>query len=182
MEEPTHRTVHLTKAVIDRAPLPSSAYYLLRDDTQRGLAVCITAHGSKSFVYDGRLGGVQKRIVLKTAANVEQARRAAAALRGENETPSSKRAPLLEDFFQTYIERHAQPNKKSWKQDQELFKSVMPPAWLKRRLSAITTGEISEWHDRMGRERGHVRANRGLTLLRTMYNKAREWRIFHDAN
>jgi integrase len=58
----------------------------------------------------------------------------------------------------------------------------MPTAWLKRRLSAIPTGEISEWHDRMGRERGHVRANRGLTLLRTMYNKAREWRTFHDSN
>ncbi len=183
MEEPTHRTTRLTKAIIDRALLPSTGFYLLRDSGQRGLAVCVTAHGSKSFVYDGRLGGVQKRITLKPKpANVEQARRAVAALRGENETPTSKRAPFLEEFFQTYIERHAQPNKKSWKQDEELFKSVMPAAWLKRRLSAITTGEISEWHDRMGRERGHVRANRGLTLLRTLYNKGREWRIFHDAN
>src|SRR5262249_14624349 len=47
---------------------------------------------------------------------------------------------------------------------------------------AITTREISEWHDRMGRERGQVRANRGLTLLRTLYNKAREWRVFTDPN
>jgi len=181
MEEPTHRTTRLTKAVIERAALPQEGYYLLRDSGQRGLAVRITAHGSKSFVFDGRLGGVQKRITLK-AANVEQARREVQRRRGENETPTAKRAPILEDFFVTYLERHAKPNKKSWAQDEELFKSVMPTAWLKRRLSAITTGEISEWHDRMGRERGHVRANRGLTLLRTMYNKAREWRIFHDSN
>jgi integrase len=175
------KPVRLTKAVIERAPLPATGYYLLRDSGQRGLAIRITAGGSKSFVYDGRLGGVQKRITLK-AANVEQARREVQKLRGGNETPMSKRAPILEDFFATYLERHARPNKKSWAQDKELFKSVRPTAWLKRRLSAITTGEISEWHDRMGRERGRVRANRGLTLLRTMYNKAREWRIFHDSN
>src|SRR5260370_28006668 len=99
MEEPTHRTTRLTKATIERAALPQQGYYLLRDSGQRGLAVRVTAHGSKSFVFDGRLGGVQKRMTLKKAANVEQARREVQKLRGENETPTAKRAPILENFF-----------------------------------------------------------------------------------
>ena len=43
MGEPTHRTVRLTKAVIDHAELPAEGYYLIRDSGQRGLAVRVTA-------------------------------------------------------------------------------------------------------------------------------------------
>lgn len=53
----------LTTAKIDRLE-PSDKQYLVWDEKYTGLGVLVSPKGSKSFVYQGRVGGKQKRVTL----------------------------------------------------------------------------------------------------------------------
>jgi hypothetical protein len=46
----------------------------------------------------------------------------------------------------------------------------------------LTREEIAELHARVGRDSGHYAANRGLALLRTMFNLARTWGLVFGDN
>lgn len=53
----------LTTAKIDRLE-SSDKQYLVWDEKYTGLGVLVSPKGSKSFVYQGRVGGKQKRVTL----------------------------------------------------------------------------------------------------------------------
>lgn len=53
----------LTTNKIDKLE-PSDKQYLVWDEKYTGLGVLVSPKGSKSFVYQGRVGGKQKRITL----------------------------------------------------------------------------------------------------------------------
>lgn len=177
-----HRTVRLTKAVIERAELPETGYYLLRDSGQRGLAVRITAGGSKRFVFDGRLAGRMKRITLDVA-NVEQARREVQKRRGSNLAPQTTRGgPTLQQLFDAYLERHARPQKKSWADDVELWNSTLRPAWRSLKAASLTSAMVSGWHHELSVQRGPYRANRALALIRCVFNRGKDWQLVSGDN
>lgn len=120
---------------------------------------------------------------------------AAAVARGED--PAAARARergelTFGGLADLYFERHARPRKRSARQDERMLRDVLgrpgkepaliPATWRNRRLSDLTREAVAELHARVGRDSGHYAANRGLALLRTMFNLARVWGLYSGDN
>ena len=56
--------MHLTKTAIERLPLPTEGQLFYRDDARKGLAVRVTAGGTKSFVLEKLVYRRVRRITL----------------------------------------------------------------------------------------------------------------------
>lgn len=95
------------------------------------------------------------------------------ALRGEK-TP----AQLIDD----YMNLHAKPHKKSWREDQGLLARYLPSSWKSRRLSEFSHDEIVRLHQKIGRENGQYAANHFMRLLRAMFNLAKSWHMLSGDN
>ncbi len=88
-----------------------------------------------------------------------------------------------------YMERHAEPRKRSVRNDRAMLRGVLsecegpiPAAWKHRRLTDLTRDDVAQLHARLGRDRGHYTANRTLALVRTMSNLARAWGLLAGEN
>lgn len=77
--------MRLTKDVIERAKLPESGRKesFLRDDLVRGLGVRVTAGGTRSFIFEGRVKGRPRRFTIGPCPdlNIPQARQRAMEIR-----------------------------------------------------------------------------------------------------
>ena len=174
----------LTAVNVERAKVPADGQQFIRDDAIKGLALRVTANGSKSFVFEGRIRGRVRRITLgqHPALSVLLARRKALEVKAaiaQGRDPSEERQAeqaelTFRELAQIYIERHAQQHKRSYKQD-ELILAKHLAHWNGRKLSATTPEHVVKLHQVVGRDSGHYAANRLVALLRTMFNLARDW-------
>jgi len=80
-------------------------------------------------------------------------------------------APTVQQLSEEYIEKHAKPNKKSWKADQRTLDADILPAIGKRKAKDITRREVVLLLEKIA-ERAPVLSNRVLALLRKMFNFA----------
>ena len=180
-----------SKNALDKLPLPGPGrrvYYY--DQRSRGLALGVTHNGTKSFVVYRKINGKPERITLGRypELDIEQARALAleinsAIARGENpnETRRRKRSePTLEEFFVEYLEHHAKPHKRAWEEDQAQFRRYLQQPWGARKLSSLRKNEIQARHVEIGEHHGHYAANRVLSLLQVLFNKAQEWGLLDD--
>lgn len=150
----------------------------------RGLALAVTAAGTKTFLLYRKIGGRPERITIGRFPDlsVEQARGAASTLNGQiarGENPKERRRALrsettLVSLFEQYLQRHAKVHKRSWKGDQDQFLRFLS-SWRNRKLSSVRKEDIQTLLARVGRESGPYAANRLLALIHTMFNKAIEW-------
>ena len=177
---------------------PPHGQIFIRDDQLKGLALRVTDTGSRFFIWEGRIKGRVRRITLGQfpTLTVLDARKAAletktAVVYGED--PAQERAEVraertFGDLEDAYIERHAKQRKRSWREDQAVFKNHVPSGWRHRRLSDITREDVIQLRDAVARkENPRVKdqeqrkkgipyaANHVLRLLRSMFNLARDW-------
>ena len=94
----------------------------------------------------------------------------------------AKHEATLQNLVDAYMQRHAEPHKRTAWQDRKVLGRYLPSTWYTRRLSTITRDEVVELHARVGRDHGHYAANRLLALLRTMLNLARDWNLLKGDN
>jgi integrase len=179
--------MRLTKDAIERALPPEGGRKerFLRDDEVRGLGLRVTAGGAKSFIFEARIKGRNRRMTLGAWPDltVLLARKKAMKLRtsiADGEDPAAdadaaRKETTFGELSTTYLEHHAHPRKKSAWQDENILRLYIPGSWKFRRLSDITRADVARLHARVGEANGHYSANRTLALLRTMFNKAREW-------
>jgi integrase len=114
--------------------------------------------------------------------SVEQARGRAHEINAriaKGENPANDRRKVFSrttvmQLFDIYLEDHAKPKKKSWREDVAQFRRYGKPLH-RRRLRDLQRHEIQRLHIRIGRQNGHYAANRFLALLHTIFNKAIEW-------
>lgn len=171
-----------TRNGLDKVPTPTSGRTWVYDTERAGLALQITAAGSRSFYRRGRIHGVYRfvRIGSYPDVTIEQARKAVAAMTGEialGDDPHAERLqkrgePTLGDLFARWIDQ-AKTVKRSWPEDERQYKKFLSP-WSGRRLSSLKPDEIQTWHAKLGADHGPYAANRVLALLRAAYNKARQ--------
>jgi integrase len=184
-------TTKLTQRIVDAAKAPKSGQTFIRDSELTGFALRITENGAKSFIWEGRVRGRPRRITIGSypALSVLSARREAIKIRSaiaEGRDPSlereaERREPTFGDLADAYMERHAKLHKRSWKGDALMIDGYLS-RWKTRKLSDIGPAEVARLHETVGKENGRYAANRTLALLRTIFNIARDWRLFLGPN
>src|SRR5215831_12269966 len=179
------RKFNFTLKALDALPNPTNgqrAYYY--DTKIHGLALAVSGQGKKTYILYRKIAGKPERITIGPYSDlsVEQARNKAQELNGDialgNNPASSKRAvrdeATLQVLFDTYLENHAKPFKRTWQDDDAMFKFYLH-SWRLRKISAIHKVDVIKLHQHIGRTNGHYSANRVIELLRGMFNKAKEW-------
>jgi integrase len=184
--------VAFTKRTLEALPPASGSQRIYHYDTQvRGLAVAVSHAGRKTFCLYRKISGRPERIPIGRFPDltVEQARGIAhdlnaAIAKGLNPADrlrTGRRELVLADLFQEYVARHVSIHCKSAHNVEWLFKVCLAPL-SKRKLSSIRSGDVVRLHSELGRSRGPYTANRSVELLRTMFNRAHLWELFHGPN
>ena len=76
------------------------------------------------------------------------------------------------DLATLYIEQHAKPHKKSWREDQWKLNKYVLPAWKSRPVAAITRTDVHALLDAIAGNGTGVQANRVQSLISMMWNVA----------
>lgn len=154
------------------------------DTDLTGFGVRISPKGVKSFTLIYRFNGRQARIGLGRYPHVsladarKQAKLKLADVHHGVNPVLEKRASRVEATFGElvvdYLKHHARVKKRTWKADEAMFERDFLPAWRHRKLSTITRPDVRDALDPL-RQRGKgVTANRGLSLLRTLFRYGME--------
>ena len=136
----------------------------------------------KTWTLMYRADGSQFRLSLGpySALSLAEARQMAKdALRevahGRNPAAQKKAARLAEtvsDLADLYIEKHARPNKRTWRTDQQVVNRDIKPVWGNRKVADIKRRDVIAWVDRL-MERGRpIMANRTFEVARKMFGFA----------
>ncbi len=183
---------YFTIKAINDLPTPAKgtrAYYY--DLKTAGLCVCVTGSGGKTFYSYKKINGRPERIKIGKFPDlsIEQARGQAGNINSRianrenpNDLTRAKRAELtFADLFHEYMERHAKLHKRSWKEDQGQYDRYLTK-FRHRKISQLEKGDIQRLHHETGMNKGHYAANRLLSLLQCIFNKATEWGLWEGAN
>jgi integrase len=81
---------------------------------------------------------------------------------------------LFEDMIKLYLEDHAKPNKRSYKDDMHRKKRLVD-FFGSKALSEISRQDVERFKARLSQEVSHATVNRHLALLKTIFNKAIAW-------
>lgn len=166
---------------------------LIATQKEKGLSLCVTHTGHKSFMVRKRIQGQDKRIILGHFPDmtIEQARKAAQKIKGEiavGKNPLEEKQKLSKELtfgeaYQMYMERHVQVENKPRSQKDIIshLKKVLI-LWSNRKLSSITRYDVQELHNKIGKDNGKTEANRVINYLCALYNKIISWGLWEGTN
>ena len=149
---------------------------LVHDETQKGLVLCITPAGNKSFQlhhWDKR----RKKSVVVTLGKFpqmtftkarEKARKHIDQIEDGVDVIEEKKSAQVEDtfseVFENWLKKHAKPHKKSWEEDERRYNLYMKDKLEKKPLSWFTPDRIRKWHNditKTPKQRGGKRKVKG---------------------
>ena len=179
----TKNTTKLTNKAI-RAWTYRGGWDVRWDRAVTGLGLRIYPSGKKSFVLSYRSSGRKRLMVLGTfgvmtidEARVDARKKLVKARDGKDPLDESRRAAkgqTFGDLAAAYIEDHAKPNKKTWKEDERRLKQHIPAGWRGRRADSITRADVNPLYAKI-RARAPYEANRLLALLQHLFRLGQEW-------
>jgi integrase len=153
---------------------PDDGRQYVYDSKTPGLALCVTSAGSKTFYLYRWINGKPERVRLGKfgEVSIDDARDAAREIVGEIakgrdpavERRSRRQERTLDDVWLDWLEIHAKPRKKTWRDDERQYHKYLAPLHDKR-VSTLTAARIAKWHVGVGEESGHTQANRAKALL-----------------
>jgi integrase len=160
----------------------------IKDDTTRGLYLRILQSGERRWIVRYRIAGRIRVATIGNAAVMPLAAARAQALawvalvkdgrdpatEAQRKRHEEKRLPTVAAFAEEYLERHAKPNKKSWRTDERLLHHDVLPAIGHLRIDHVKRRDVALLLDVI-RDRGaNVLANRTLALARQLFGFAIE--------
>jgi integrase len=97
------------------------------------------------------------------------------------ERADAANAKTFADLCKDYMERHAIPKKKTWKEDQRIIDRDLLPPWKHYTPAEIKRGDVRAVVESVADRGAPVHANRVLALIRKIFNFAipREWVEFN---
>jgi integrase len=184
----------LTIASINSLPAaPPGQDLWVSDGRTNGLRLRVTDRGAKTWYINRRVLGKPKkyRVGAYPEISPEVAKEKAIGLLAQFEVdvdPQAERDRLVEqptfaETFDDWLENYAKIEKRSWREDQRKYKTLIPDDWKSRRLSLITTEDVDRLRVKIGRTR-RVLANRLVFLISAVYtfaNKRRELNVKNPA-
>ena len=165
---------------------PKKQRYEVWEDGRTGFGVRISPKGTKSWLYMYRFEGRARRMTLGTYpqvsladANVRMAEAKRKLKEGRDpgielvqERQAERQAATVEDLVQEYLKRHAEPNKRSAKEDRRCLEKDVLPYWGNRKAKSITRRDAIVLLDRIVDRGSPIMANRTLAVARRMFRFA----------
>jgi integrase len=178
----------LTAAAVEKVGAPNKGRIEYFDTVLPGFALRITDKGSKSWVLFYRIGGRQRRLTIGKypafeLADARTEAREALRLVEKGQDPALVKAEAkrvlqhpdtIEAVVSKFIERHAKPNNKTWREVQLMFRHHVLPDWGKRDIRSITRRDVIDLIDDVTDRTSPVRANRILANVRKLFGWAVE--------
>jgi integrase len=162
-------------------PPPPTGRTYHYDTQQKSLTACVTAAGCRTFYVYRKINGHPTRIRLGKVdeITVDDARSLCREIVGQmasgHDPMAVRRARRREgtfgSLFEHWLETYAKPRTRTWKESERVVNTLLP-SLLNRRLGSITRSEIAALHARLGRDHGRYAANRALSLVKGMFNRA----------
>ena len=159
------------------------------DELLPGFGVRIYPNGKKSFVLSYRINGRKRLMVLGNFGpmTLDEARNRArrhlvAIIDGHDPLEQRKSAASAETIKEPalmYVERHAKPHKKTWKDDDRRVRTYIAPAWGHLPARHIKRADVAALHAHIG-QRHPYEANRVVELLSKMFTLARRWGFLEE--
>ena len=178
----------LTKQIIDETPFPSGGQVFVRDAELPGFALRVTK-GRKTFILEKRIRGRMRRLTIGPYGplTIDQGRKLAATYVGaiaQGDDPAQVRQDRLReltfaDLTKQYLERHA-PRKRTARDDRGMLNTHLL-VFRTRKLSDLSRNDVTRLHAKVG-DTAPYRANRLVSLLRKMFNLARDWGLYDGEN
>lgn len=152
-----------------------------------GFGLRVSPNGGKTWVLRYRHNRLQRRFKLGIypAMTLADARLLADSSRSTvdkggdpfADRARDKTAKTFKDLAAEYIERHAKPKKKTWREDQRNLDEDLLPKWRHLRPSEIKRADVRERIEAVVDRGSPVHANRVLALIRKIFNFAieRDW-------
>ena len=184
----------LTKIIADKAQYQreGNERQVIWDSTLRGFGLRIYPSGQKSFVLEYRILGRKRQLTIGAYGplTVDMARELAtkalaSVIEGKDPLKEKQEGiggKTIKALCEDYIERHAKPHKKSWATDQRRIERTIIPAWGTRKVSAVTSVDVSKLHHEMTMQGIPYEANRTIDLISTIYNLATRWGYYEGNN
>jgi integrase len=177
--------INFTKRKLEALPsVPQGRRQSYYDIKVAGLELRVTPAGTKTFTLYRRIEGRPERVTLGRfpQMTIDQARNEATKLNGRvssgknsaEEKRSVRTEITLKEMFVQYLERHSKVHKRTWEEDQGRYNKHLKK-WNNRKLSSITRTDIQKLHTSIGAAGSPYSANRILSLLSIIFNKAIEW-------
>lgn len=181
-------TVNLTARTVDALkPPPPKQQIDYWDDSLPGFGVRVSYKGTKSWIVLYRYNGRVRRHTFAKVAELDLVDARKAARRKLNSVDdgcdpaavkiAARTGRTFAELAEEYLERHAVPFKKSWKQDKQVIDKDLLPRWKDSKPSDIKRADVRALIERIVDRGAPIQANRTLALVRKMFNFAigREW-------
>lgn len=171
---------NFTQAMIRDLPTPKSGRKYHYDAKRPSLACCVTSTGAKSYYWTGRVNGQPKRMKLGSTDSLDigTARDAAKAEDGKVvsgidpviERRKSRQSLTVGEAWRVYREYMVKHGKQYTEADYRWRLHLESLA--SRRLHTLTRDDINAHHSKLAKDPGAVTANRAISLLRAIINRA----------
>ena len=176
----------LTDLLIKKLPLPDKRREV-PDGKIGGLYLVAQPSGAKSWALRYRAGGIPKKLTIgpypaiDLATARKRAQEALGDVAGGKDPAAIKRASRgtaraereaqvdrVEHVVELFIERHAKPKTRDWRETERMLTKEVVSRWSGRRLSQITRAHVNEMLDEIIDRGAPIHANRVFAQLRKM--------------
>lgn len=147
-----------------RALQPKPDRYEVAEANGKGFRIRIYPSGKKAFLARYRFGARSRVLVYGTwpgkslaKARAEHGEALLLLSKGVDPATSRDRSGTVEKLAAEYIEYHAKPKKKTWRDDERMLDKDVLPRWRGRQACEITTRDVVEVLDKVGRRGGPIR-------------------------
>lgn len=181
--------INFTKKTLENLkPKEKRGFYY--DQNSKGLILTVYPSGIKSFYLYRKIKGYPERLFIGhfPGLGIDDARRQALIyntqiirnINPKNAQKEIKNNITLGQLFDQYLENHAKPHKKSWREDEAQFKRYLKP-YSNDLAIDLTKQIIQKIHLIVRRENGLYAANRLLALISSIFTKAANWGLSIDS-
>lgn len=155
------------------------------DSKLTGLAIRVSHTGRKVWEVGFRIDGQFRRKDLGlfpavTLADARQLAQEALLMAARGEDPRTERrerraALTFAKLAEEYLEKHAKPNKRTWRSDHNILHKDAVPAWRHRKVTDLKRRDVIALLDDVA-ARAPIQANRTLACVRKVFN----WAVSRD--
>lgn len=162
--------------------------YEVFEDGHPGFGLRVGPKGRKAWVWLYRYQGKARRVTLGTLPETSLADAHEKQAQAEKKLKAGidpgaeqlslqeaeRLAPTVAALAYEYLERHAKPNKRSWREDDRILQKDILPQWKHRKAKAIERDEVKALLNSIVDRGAPIQANRTLAVIRKTFNFAFE--------